>query len=102
MVSQLYDLIQDALCDLPFRRFGHVDDFVTGNNGDGVAVGIESNALARDIIDDNRVELKRVNYPIDEAVRSIDESGLPEGVRSQLAQVLRSGGMPKTNGEPAV
>jgi putative phosphoesterase len=54
------------------------------------------------IIDDNRVELKRVDYPIDEAVRSIDESGLPDAVRAQLTQVLRNGGMPKTNGEPAV
>jgi putative phosphoesterase len=54
------------------------------------------------IIDDNRVELKRVDYPIEDAVRSIDESGLPEAVRAQLTQVLRNGGMPKTNGEPAV
>jgi putative phosphoesterase len=47
------------------------------------------------IIDDNRVELKRAAYAIDEAVRSIDESGLPEQVRTLLAQVLRYGGLPR-------
>jgi putative phosphoesterase len=47
------------------------------------------------LIEDNRVELKRVEYPVEDAVRVIQESPLPEPAKGLLAEVLRSGGMPK-------
>src|SRR5262245_4930450 len=47
------------------------------------------------LIEDNRVELKRVEYPIDDSVRTIQESSLPEPAKALLAEVLRTGGMPK-------
>jgi putative phosphoesterase len=47
------------------------------------------------LIEDNRVELKRVEYPVEDAVRAILESALPETAKGLLAEVLRTGGMPK-------
>jgi putative phosphoesterase len=52
------------------------------------------------VIEDNRVELKRVEYDVEAAVRSIQESGLPEPAKALLAEVLRQGGIPKPNGSP--
>jgi putative phosphoesterase len=47
------------------------------------------------LIEDNRVELKRVEYAVEDTVRSIQESTLPEPAKGLLAEVLRTGGMPK-------
>ena len=44
------------------------------------------------VIEDNRVELKRVEYPIEEAVRVVEESNLPEAAKEMLIHVLRVGG----------
>src|SRR5580704_16500421 len=51
------DLIEDALCHFPLGGLGHFDDFVVSNDGDLVAVRIEADAFARDIVDYNGVEL---------------------------------------------
>ena len=37
------------------------------------------------------VELKRVEYPVEESVRAIQESALPEQAKEMLAEVLRTG-----------
>jgi putative phosphoesterase len=47
------------------------------------------------VIEDDHVELKRVEYPVEEAVRVIQASSLAEPAKGLLAEVLRSGGMPK-------
>jgi putative phosphoesterase len=47
------------------------------------------------VIEDHHVELKRVEYPIEETVRVIQESSLAEPAKGLLAEVLRTGGMPK-------
>jgi putative phosphoesterase len=47
------------------------------------------------IIENNRVELKRVEYPIEPTVQVIHESSLPETAKAQLAEVLRTGGLAK-------
>jgi putative phosphoesterase len=47
------------------------------------------------VIEDNRVELKRVEYDIEATIRVIMESGLPEPAKGMLADVLRSGGISK-------
>jgi len=44
------------------------------------------------VIEDNRVELKRVEYPVEDAVRPILDSSLPDQAKELLAEVLRRGG----------
>ncbi len=43
------------------------------------------------IIDDNRVELKRLEYPIEETVRKIQESPIPDLAKELLAEAFRTG-----------
>jgi putative phosphoesterase len=43
------------------------------------------------IIDDHRVELKRVEYPIDSTIKVIQESSLPDMAKDMLREVLRTG-----------
>lgn len=50
------------------------------------------------IIDDRRVELKRVEYPIEDAIRVITDSNVPEQAKALLAQVLRTGKGVSLNG----
>jgi len=47
------------------------------------------------LIEDDRVELKRVEYAVEDTVRSLQESPLPEPAKALLVEVLRTGGMPK-------
>ena len=44
------------------------------------------------VIEDGQVELKRVDYPIEETIRVIEESSLPGQVKAMLAEVYRRGG----------
>jgi putative phosphoesterase len=44
------------------------------------------------VIDDHRVELKRVEYPVESTVRVIEESSLPDQAKAYLADVFRIGG----------
>jgi putative phosphoesterase len=50
------------------------------------------------IIDDNRVELKRVEYPVEDTVRVIQESSLPDQAKAFLADIFRIGGTRSTIG----
>lgn len=43
------------------------------------------------IIEDERIELKRVDYPVDDTLRSIRESALPHGTKEMLQDVFRTG-----------
>jgi len=53
------------------------------------------------LIENNRVELKRAEYAMDDTIRVILESGLPEAAKALLTDVLRGGGLPKPeNGQP--
>jgi putative phosphoesterase len=47
------------------------------------------------VIEDNRVELKRVEYDVEATITTIQESGLPEPAKALLAEVLRGGGIAK-------
>jgi putative phosphoesterase len=48
------------------------------------------------VIDENRVELKRVEYPLEETIRVIQESSLPDPAKEMLREVLRTGrGIPR-------
>lgn len=44
------------------------------------------------VLEDYRVELKRIDYPIEETVRTIEASTLPEQAKESLARVFRTGG----------
>jgi diadenosine tetraphosphatase ApaH/serine/threonine PP2A family protein phosphatase len=48
------------------------------------------------VIEDQHVQLKRIEYPIEEAVQPIQQSSLPEPAKDLLTQVLRTGQLPKT------
>src|ERR1700751_1528636 len=54
--AQLDDLIEDALGYVPLGGFGDFDDLVVSNDMDGVAVGVEADAFARNVVHDNRVQ----------------------------------------------
>jgi putative phosphoesterase len=43
------------------------------------------------LIEDHHVELKRVEYPVEDTVRTIQESSLPDAVKAMLAEVFRTG-----------
>jgi putative phosphoesterase len=47
------------------------------------------------IIENQRVELKRIEYPVEETVTTVLESNLPEPAKSLLAEVFRTGGLAK-------
>jgi putative phosphoesterase len=47
------------------------------------------------LIEDTRVELRRIEYPVEDTVRVVQESGLPEPAKALLTEVFRTGGLPK-------
>ena len=47
------------------------------------------------IIENQRVELRRIEYPVEETVKSVLESNLPEPAKALLAEVIRTGGLTK-------
>jgi putative phosphoesterase len=47
------------------------------------------------IIESGRVELKRLEYPVEETVTTVLESNLPEPAKALLAEVFRTGGLAK-------
>jgi putative phosphoesterase len=49
------------------------------------------------VIQDYKVDLKRVEYPIDDTIAAVAASGLPEQAREVLAEVFRTGA-PSANG----
>jgi putative phosphoesterase len=46
------------------------------------------------IIEDNRIELKRIPYPIEETVASIESSPWPDRAKAMLTHVVRHGRLP--------
>jgi putative phosphoesterase len=46
------------------------------------------------VIEDNKVELKRVEYPVEETVRLVQESVLPDQAKEMLTVVFRNGAAP--------
>ena len=63
------------------------------------------------IIDNQRVELKRIEYPVEDTVTNVLQSNLPEPAKALLVEVFRTGGLtkpdsgrvksePTSNGEP--
>jgi hypothetical protein len=52
------------------------------------------------VIDGDRVELKRVEYPIEETVAQIESLPLPERAKQMMSHSLRTGRLPDR--EPAL
>jgi putative phosphoesterase len=46
------------------------------------------------VIEDNRIELKRVEYPVEETVARVESSPLPERAKELLCHCLRAGRLP--------
>ena len=104
-----------AIADVDFwsRRLGDVDAQVicVGHThqpyvmevGDKLIVNPGSVGQPRDgdprasyaIIDNQRVELKRLEYPVEDTVRTVLESNLPETAKALLVEVFRTGAPPK-------
>ena len=57
MLAHAHDLVEDALGDFPLRGFGDFDYFVAGDDGDRIAVGVETDAFAGNIVDDDGVKI---------------------------------------------
>ena len=43
------------------------------------------------VIEDNRVELKRVPYPVEDTIHTVQESTLPDQAKAMLSEVFRTG-----------
>ena len=48
------------------------------------------------IVEDFKVELRRVEYPVEETVRTVQESSLPEAAKARLSEAIRQGGIRNT------
>ena len=57
-------------------------------------IGVGNRKFPRNI-ENGRVELKRVEYAVEDTVRTVLESGLPEPAKALLAEVFRTGGLAK-------
>ena len=57
LLAQPRNLVENSLGYFPLRGFGDFDHIVARNDCYGVAVGVEADAFARDIIDDNRIQI---------------------------------------------
>jgi diadenosine tetraphosphatase ApaH/serine/threonine PP2A family protein phosphatase len=102
---RLQDVDGDVVC------VGHTHQPYVLQVGDKLVINAGSVGQPRDgdprasyaIIEDNRVELKRIDYPVEETIRVIQESRLPRDAKELLAEVLRAGKMiSKTNNSKTV
>jgi putative phosphoesterase len=103
---RLQDIDADVIC------VGHTHQAYVLEVGDKLVINPGSLGQPRDgdprasyaVIEDYKVELKRLEYPIEDTVRVIQESGLPDDARETLARVFRTGEVPSrlNNGNGAV
>jgi putative phosphoesterase len=91
---RLHGVEADIIC------VGHTHQPFVLELGGQIVVNPGSVGLPRDgdprgsyaIVEGRKVILKRFDYPIDEAVRSIRESSLPEEAKEMMTYVYRNGG----------
>jgi len=90
---RLQNVEADVIC------VGHTHQPYVLEVGDKLVINPGSVGLPRDgdpracyaIIEDNRVDLRRAEYPIDETLAPIASSSLPDDAKQQLSEVLRTG-----------
>jgi putative phosphoesterase len=91
---RLADVDADLVC------VGHTHFPYVLEVGNKLVVNPGSVGLPRDgdwrasyaILEDHNVELKRVEYPVEQTVQAIQDSPLPDDAKVFLAEVLRTGG----------
>ncbi len=94
---RLQDVDADVVC------VGHTHYPYTLEVGDKLVINPGSVGQPRDgdprasycIIENGRVELKRIEYPVEDTVRVVLESTLPEPAKALLAEVFRTGNLAK-------
>jgi putative phosphoesterase len=92
---RLQGLDADVVC------VGHTHQAYVLEVGATVVVNPGSLGMPRDgdpraayaVLEDHRVELKRVEYPVEDTVRTVQESTLPDAAKDLLAEVFRNGGI---------
>lgn len=92
--------------DADFICVGHTHHQYALEVGGRVVINPGSIGIQRDgdpragyaILEDRRVELRRVEYPYEEAVRAAENAALPDKAKAMLAAVYRNGELPK-NGQ---
>jgi putative phosphoesterase len=98
--------VQNAEADIVCVGHSHmqfnllVDGVVVLNPG---SVGMPRDGdprAAYAVIDDGRIELKRVEYPVEETIARVEASALPDQAKQLLGQCLRLGHMPDDDLEP--
>lgn len=91
---RLVDVEADVVC------VGHTHNPYALEVGNTLVINPGSVGLPRDgdprasyaVLEDGKVELKRVAYPVEETVRVIQKSTLPDPAKEMLAEVYRAGG----------
>jgi diadenosine tetraphosphatase ApaH/serine/threonine PP2A family protein phosphatase len=94
--------------DVDYVCVGHTHVPYTLQVGKTTVINPGSIGLPRDgdprasyaIITPNGIELKRVAYPVDDTIRLLRQSNLPELAKYQLSEVYRTGKLDKKNGHP--
>jgi len=90
---RLQNLDVDVVC------VGHTHQPYVLEVGDKLVINPGSIGQPRDgdprgayaVIDDNRVELKRLEYPVENTIQKIQESALPEPAKQLLSEAFRTG-----------
>jgi len=57
LLADANNLVENALRDFPLRGLRNFNDFITGDDSHFVAIGVESNAFAGNVVDYDGVEL---------------------------------------------
>ena len=95
--SRLEGVDADVIC------VGHSHQAFVLPIGDKLVINPGSVGMPRDgdprasyaVVENRRVEIKRIEYPVEKTVQTIQESSLPEVAKQMLAEVLRTGGAKK-------
>src|SRR5208282_60016 len=56
-LANAHNLVENALRHFPLGGLGNVDDLVVGNDGHFIAIGVEADAFAGNVIHDDGIEL---------------------------------------------
>jgi putative phosphoesterase len=93
---RLKDVEADVIC------VGHTHFPYILEVGNKLVINPGSVGLPRDgdpraayaLLENRRVELKRIEYPVEDTVRAIQASSIPDQAKDKLAEVLRTGRAP--------
>jgi putative phosphoesterase len=96
-------------CGADIVCVGHTHMQFNIRAGDAIVVNPGSVGQPRDgdpraayaVIDGGKIELKRVAYPIEESVRRVHDSNIPDRAKAMLAECLRTGRLPATGPAPS-